>query len=206
MLTGALAALAWATCALRSASAAGIELSDGEIAALQAGKPVVREELVERGGHRYVGGVSYVLVDATPPQVTAALDDVGAYVSILPRTRSVRWIGISRAGASIVQLEQGNALVHGRYTVRVQNDRVAKDGSSATVRFWLDPRYEHDIEDANGWFHVEAMGDRTLLTYLVMVDLGPGLLSRFFESRVRAAALSTPSLVKSYVEAHRPPT
>ena len=78
------------------------------------------------------------------------------------------------------------------------------DGSASTVRFWLDPRYAHDLNDANGFFHVESRGDKTLLTYLVMVDLGSGLFSRLFEGRIRKAALSTPALVKAYVEANRP--
>jgi hypothetical protein len=44
-----------------------------------------------------------------------------------------------------------------------------------------------------------------LLTYLVTVDLGPGIFGRLFEGKIRKAALSTPELVKTYVESH-PPT
>jgi carbon monoxide dehydrogenase subunit G len=190
--------------AVHPATAANVELSDAEIAQLYAGHPVVREDNVERDGHRYIGGVSYVLVDATPEQVTAALDDVGTYRHILPRTRSVRWIGLSRKGDAVIELEQGNALAHGKYTVRVQRDRASPDTSSATVRFWLDHQFSHDIADANGFFRVEAHGEKTLLTYLVMVDLGSGLFGRLFEGRVRKIALSTPMLVKSYVESHLP--
>ena len=39
---------------------AGSELSETEMASLEAGRPVVREENVDRAGHHYIGGVSYV--------------------------------------------------------------------------------------------------------------------------------------------------
>jgi hypothetical protein len=184
---------------------AGGELTEGEAAALESGRLVVREENVDRGGHRYIGGVSYILIDASPERVSAALDDVRAYRQILPHTRSVRWIGLSRKGDALVELEQGNAIAHGKYTVRVRREPVATDNSAATVRFWLDQRYAHDLVDASGFFHLEARGDKTLVTYLVMIDLGQGIFSRLFEGKVRRAALSTPALVKSYVESH-PPT
>ena len=44
------------------------------------------------------------------------------------------------------------------------------------------------------------MGEGTLLTYMVMVDLGSGLFARLVENKVRNVALSTPQLVKAYVE------
>jgi hypothetical protein len=183
---------------------AGSELSDDESTALEAGRPVVREENVDRGGHHYVGGVSYIVINATPDRVAAALDDVRAYRQILPHTRSVRWVGLTRQGDSLVEIEQGNAVAHGKYTVRVHREGSAADGSPSTFRFWLDSRYSHDVNDANGFFHLEAWGQRTLLTYLVMVDLGPGIFRHLFEGRIRRAALSTPTLVKTYVESRRP--
>jgi hypothetical protein len=88
--------------------------------------------------------------------------------------------------------------------VRIRRDRADHDTSSAIIRFWLDPHFSHNIADASGFFHVETVGEKTLLTYLVMVDLGPGFWGQMFEGRVRRAALSTPLLVKKYVESHQP--
>jgi hypothetical protein len=200
-----LVGLAVAASALVGPVHAGSELTQAEAAALEAGRLVVREENVERAGHRYIGGVSYIVIDAPAERVSAALDDVRSYRQILPNTRSVRWIGISRKGDALVELEQGNAIAHGKYTVRVRREPGRADSSAATVRFWLDQRYAHDLVDANGFFHLEARGDKTLLTYLVTIDLGPGIFGRLFEGKVRRAALSTPALVKTYVESH-PPT
>jgi hypothetical protein len=187
------------------AAVAGSELSDTEMASLEAGRPVVREENVERAGHHYIGGVSYIVIDASPDRVATTLNDVRTYRQILPHTRSVRWVGLSRkSGDSFVEIEQGNAIAHGKYTVRVRHERGGSENSGSTIRFWLDPRFSHDLDDANGFFHLEPRGQKTLLTYLVMVDLGPGIFGRLFEGRIRRAALSTPTLVKAYVESHRP--
>jgi hypothetical protein len=186
-------------------ASAGTEITDAETAALEAGRPVVREENFERAGHHYIGGVSYIVIDASPGQVTAALDDVRTYRQILPNTRSVRLIGLTRKGDALVELEQGNVIAHVKYTVRVRREPGVSESSASTIRFWLDPRFSHDLVDANGFFHLEPRGDKTLLTYLVMVDLGPSIFGRLFEGKVRRAALSTPVLVKTYVEAHRPP-
>jgi hypothetical protein len=186
------------------ASAQSTELTEREIADLDAGRMVVRPDSVERNGRRYIGGVSYVMIDAPAPQVLGVLDDVRTYRDILPRTRSVRWIGIGREGDTLVELEQGNAVAHGKYVVRIRRNRAEQDTSSSIIRFWLDRRFSHDINDASGFFHVEAVGEKTRLTYLVMVDLGAGLFGQMFEGRIRRAALSTPMLVKRYVESQKP--
>ena len=186
------------------ASAAGSELTEGEIADLYAGRMVMRPDDVERNGRRYIGGVSYIMIDAPTEQVLGVLDDVRTYRDILPRTRSVRWLGIARDGDSIIELEQGNALAHGKYAVRIHRNRAEPMAASTIIRFWLDTRFSHDIADASGFFHVEAVGEKTRLTYLVMVDLGPGLFAQMFEGRIRRAALSTPLLVKKYVESQKP--
>jgi hypothetical protein len=81
-------------------------------------------------------------------------------------------VGISRTGEALVELEQGNSIAHGSYTVRIRRDAGPADSSSSTVRFWLDPRYSHDVADANGFFHLEARCEKTLLTYLV-IPFGP---------------------------------
>ena len=187
------------------ASAEPTELTEAEIANLEAGRMVVRSEDVERSGRRYIGGVSYIMIDAPVARVIAVLDDVRTYRDILPRTRSVRWIGMGRNGDTLVELEQGNAFAHGKYVARIRRDRATQNASSGLVRFWLDRDFSHDIADASGFFHAETVGEKTRLTYLVMVDLGAGVWGQMFEGRIRRAALSTPELVKRYVESHPVP-
>jgi len=202
-LRALVAALTLSTLAASPALAAR-ELDEREIASLRRGEPVIREELVEHAGRRYVGGISYIVIDAPPARVLDTLDDVSAYGQLLPATREARWLGMSRTGETVVQLEQGSALVHGRYVVRTRREPHRDGGTGSVLRFWLDGRFPHDVADAQGYFRAEPLGDKTLLTYGAWVDLGSGLLNRFLEGRVRRIALSTPLLVKNYVEARSP--
>ena len=159
---------------------------------------------MEHGGHRYVGGIAYILIGAPPARVLDALQDVGAYRQLLPATRQARWLGLSRTGETVVQLEQGTALVHARYVVRTRREQRPNGGAATLLRFWLDTRFPHDIADAQGYFRAEPLGDRTLLTYGAWVDLGSGLLNRLLEGRVQRMSLSTPLRVKTWVEAVPP--
>jgi hypothetical protein len=64
----------------------------------------------------------------------------------------------------------------------------------------MDPRRRHDIEDAWGFMRVEPFGDgRTLVTYGILVDIGPSLLRDLFEERVRALALSVPDRIRDLI-------
>jgi hypothetical protein len=171
-------------------------LQEDENAALLRGETVTRDQTLERGDKRYVGGVTYTLVDATPDEIDALLDDMRAYQKVLPRTKQARLVGRNDADAYI-ELHQGNAIVDATYTLRVRRGRNE-------ARFWLDATKPHAIADAWGFFRYEPVTDasgapRVLLTYGVLVDLGPGLVRELFEDRVKVALLSVPRRLQVYV-------
>jgi hypothetical protein len=171
-------------------------LTSDEAARLARHETVIREQTIERGDHRFIGGLTYTLVDATAEEVSALLDDVDSLRRVLPRTKNARVVG-SDGGDQLLELVQGNALMEAQYTVRVRR-------SSHEARFWLDPSRPHGIDDAWGFFRYEpfttATGEqRVLLTYGVLVDVGPGIVRELFESRVRAALLSVPQLLRRQV-------
>jgi hypothetical protein len=115
-----------------------------------------------------------------------------AWRRILPKARSSRRVGMAGTDA-LVEMTHGNALVHATYTMRVRHDGHG-------VRFWMDTRRPHDIEDAWGFLHAMPRADgRTLVTYGVLIDMGPGLLRDMFEDRVRDAALSVPDRIRGLV-------
>ncbi|HLK38488.1 MAG TPA: hypothetical protein VKU41_17115 [Polyangiaceae bacterium] len=164
-------------------------LTAGETQRLLRGETVVRAQSLQRGDHRYVGGVTYTVVDANADAVADTLGDVDAWRRILPRTRSARRAGTSGEDA-LIELTQGTALVQATYTIRMRRQ-------GRVVRFWLDPERRHDIEDAWGFVRAAPMTDgRTLVTYGILIDIGPGLLRDLFEDRVRELALSVPERVR----------
>jgi hypothetical protein len=188
--------LAASLCSSTGARADG--LTSGETARLFQGGAVVRTTQVERWGRRYVGGMSYAVVDARAGDVSALVDDVGTWQKILPRTRSARVIGFA-GDDPLVSVTHGTAFVQATYTIRVH-----REGS--VVRFWLDTTHHHDIEDIWGFLRIEPVASRghgddteqgqALVSYGIMVDMGPGLMRDLFENRVRDLALTVPGRVQ----------
>lgn len=181
---------------LSPGSASADTLAPSEQARLERGETVIRSQTIERGDQHYVGGVTYTVLDVTAAEISGLLDDVSAYRHVLPKTKTARKIGVDR-GDTLVELVQGNALYEATYTIRVRR-------SARELRFWLEPTRPHEIDDAWGFFRVEPFTtsngeERVLLTYGVLVDVGPGIVRELFEERVRAAMLSVPQLVQRHL-------
>jgi hypothetical protein len=177
-------------------------LRSNERARLARGETVIREQTLEQGERRYIGGLTYTVVNASAAEVASMLENVSSLERVLPRTKRARLVG-SVDGDKLVELLQGNALVEAEYTLRVRHDKNE-------ARFWLDPTRPHGIDDAWGFFRyepfvVETGEERVLLTYGVMVDVGPGIVRELFEERVRAALLTVPQLVRRQVALLRAP-
>lgn len=176
-----------------SATARADGLSADETAKLLRGESVSREQHMSRGTRRYVGGVTYTVMDATQGDLGAVLDDVAAWRRFLPRTRDAQRVG-SAGEDMLVQITHGSALVQVGYTLRVHRDEHG-------VRFWMDTHRAHDIEDAWGFFRTEPLGDgRTLVTYGILIDMGDGILRDMFEDRVKELALEVPDHVREVLQ------
>lgn len=197
------ACLAFA-CALGATTAGrAASLRPDESARLARGETVIREQTLERGDHRWVGGITYTVMAGSAAEVAAVIDNVESLSRVLPKTKRARVVGTTSDGDQLVELVQGNALMEAQYTIRVRRE-------PGEARFWLDPTRPHGIDDAWGFFRyqpfITSSGEaRVLLTYGVMVDVGPGIVRDFFEERIRAALLSVPQLVRRQMAVLRRP-
>ncbi len=189
-----------------SAHAAPTPGTDEAAARLDRGETVVFDQTLDTHGHRYVGGVTYTLIDATRAELLTLFEDVSAYKKVLPRTKQARLIGMND-GDLFVELRQGTSMLETSYTIRVRREDDASGGGTV-FRFWLDRTKPHGIEDAWGYFRLEPVTDgpsgspRVLLTYGILVDVGPGLVRDMFEERLREMALTVPQRVREYALAH----
>ena len=167
-------------------------------ARLARGQTVTYPQTFMRHGRRYIGGLTYTVVEASIGSCTGLFNDSAAYRQVLPHTRDARFVG-HHGPDRLVEILQGNALVQAVYTLRMRDQE-----SPRSVRFWLDRSRPHGIADAWGFFRVEPLADaadgspRVLLTYGVLVDLGPGIMRDFFESRIQDGLLSVPERLRSY--------
>ncbi len=167
-------------------------LTASETARLARGETVSRPAQLDLGGRHYVGGVSYDVVDGAPGEVAALLDDVAGWRRFLPRTRDARLVG-EAGGDALVEITHGSPLLSVSYTLRLH-----REGNS--VRFWMDAGLAHDIEDVWGYARAVPLPDgRTLLTWGILIDMGPGLLRDMFEGRVQALALQVPDQMRGAV-------
>lgn len=174
--------------------------SDAQHQRLREGERV--EELVEleRRGQRYVGGVSYVLVQAEPGQVFDVLNQLDTLASVLPQTRDLRVL--ERSGGRVrVAIELGNGVVSTAFTVFFQLDPAPGNDEAHMVRFWLDPSQPHGVEDVWGYFRATRYdAGRALISVGALVNLGPGLIRMLFEERVVRAILRMPNRIREVVE------
>jgi hypothetical protein len=172
------------------ARADGLSLAETEH--LLRGDTVARAQQMQRAEHRFVGGVTYTILDARIDDLASLLDDVRSWRRFLPKTRDANRVGTAGSDA-LVELTHGSALVRVAYTLRVH-----REGN--VVRFWMDRSHSHDIEDVWGFFRAEPMPDgRTLMTYGILIDMGGGLLRDMFEGRVQELALEVPDRVRDVV-------
>jgi hypothetical protein len=188
---GAAAAAAWLGAA---APASAAPFSDAELQQLERGSVIHRNVDEEIGGQPYFGGVAYVIIDAPADAVMRALVDPRSYASILPLTLEARVVE-QRGPLRFVWFKQGGRYGTASYTVMVRRE------SPRLVRFWLDPSRPHEIADCWGSFRVEDLpGGRSLLAWAALVRLDFGLVRVLFSERIRSFAMTTPELVKGYVE------
>lgn len=196
----ALAALALGCATARDARAS--RLTATAQARVERGETVILPKTLGEGDHKYIGGITYTVVDAPISELIGLFDDVSAFEKLLPKTKWARRIR-TRGKGERVELHQGNALVEAENTLHIERDR-----SSGLVRFWLDRSRNHSIEDAWGYFRFQPYRSpdgrsRTLITYGVLVDLGPGLVRSLYEGRLWSMVLTIPDRMRRYVLANR---
>lgn len=182
--------------------ASAAPLTAEESARLGRSETVIREQTIERADRRWVGGVTYTVLNASAAEVAAVFEDVASLSRVLPRTKSAKVVE-SRGADQFLELVQGNSLMEARYTIRVRR-------TPGEARFWLDPSRPHEIDDAWGFFRYEGFigptgEERVLLTYGVLVDVGPGIVRELFEERLRTTLLSVPQLLRRRVAELRRP-
>lgn len=169
-------------------------LTPTEREALARGASVRRPVDADLEQGTYQGGVSYAVVKAPAAFVLAMLQEVDVYRSILALTLEAKLQG-TRGADRLVYLKHGGKLGTAGYTLRIRNP-----DSDGVIRFWMDPTFEHEIEDVWGYVRVEPLGPaKCLATYAILCDLG-SILRVLFGERIRRYALDTPEHIQSVAE------
>jgi len=176
-----------------SSALAGALTLDEQMA-LARGEVVTRKLAIDFELGHYVGGVSYVIIRAPARDVMDALEDVKVYTHILPLLQKASVVGAAGRDP-LVTLVHHTRIGTATYTVRVRRE------APTLIRFWMNRAYPADLDDCWGFFRVTRIDrDTSLFTYGALLNLGMGFAHLFFESKIQGYALSTPDLVRRYVE------
>ncbi len=179
-------------------------LSQAEMARMSRGETVVRPETVNLEGKRYVGGVTYTIVDMSEEELISLMDNEAAYGHVLPRVKFLKRISFTPPDV-YMEVHHGNALIDAAYTMHLR-----REPELARIRFWVDLTRPHDVDDAWGFFRYQELPaippsntPRLLLTYGALVNLGDGILRALYEPQVLNAMLSVPQRLRRYVARRR---
>ena len=179
------ALLASAVLAIASPASA---LSGLDKARLAQGESVVEPTTLRRDDHKFVGGVSYRIVDANEHAVSKIIRAPQRWRELLPRVTDVQLGKIDEHGRGHVRLTHAFGPFSGSYSVV-----IAFSDKGRSARFWIDKKQENALEDGWGYVRLTPLpGGKTLVTWGVLFDLGDGLTRSLFEGKIQRLALEFP--------------
>jgi ribosome-associated toxin RatA of RatAB toxin-antitoxin module len=181
----------------QSATSYSITFTPSEIESLQAGK-TVRKPLSTSRQNGFYGGTGFVIVDASPGVIWAALQDWDSYPRIFPRTVSTKKVAYD-GKQSLINMELGYKILTVKYSIS-----VLPDPEKQTVTFSLARNRPHDIESTHGYWRLFPQKDgRTLVAYAIAVKVPAGIVNFLgdeLENKLERYLLGLPKYLKEWVE------
>lgn len=171
------------------------EFTAEERQALEAGELVQRPVEKRRGDLRLMGGTSYQLIAAPAHVVWQALLDTPHYHRMMPRVLEAKLVEAKSAQRTVYMRQGAEGIAEHAYYLKVDVDAQQGD-----IAFKMDEQRPHDLRAAWGFYQVRAYGEKTLLVYGVMADIGSGWLAGLARGSVHEWMLRTPWMVKRFVE------
>jgi hypothetical protein len=169
--------------------------ADDEKAALDRGE-VVRHPLdADSNSEGYLGGTSYVVVNAVPEVVWRAMQDIDSFPNIFPRTLDTEVIS-DRGSRKVVKMTQGTSLIAISFYVLYRFDEEARKISWEMIQ-----DQPHDLDDTRGYWQVEAYGEgKSLVTYVNVINIGQGAVLALFSGAIQNGLLGVPANLRTWVE------
>ena len=166
-----------------------------EQTALEGGE-VVRHPLAPGPDTQgYLGGTSYVVVDAAPDVVWRAMQDFSSFPSIFPKTISAEIIS-DRGSRKVVRMVQGNSWIS---ISCYELFRI--DEEERKVSWSLIEDQPHDLEDTRGYWQVSAFGEnRSLVTYVNVINIGDIAALALFSDAIQNGLLGVPGNLRDWVQ------
>jgi hypothetical protein len=154
---------------------------------------VKRRFLIGSGEDAYHAGYSYRIVDASPLEVIRALRRPGGIVKEIPYGLEATTLS-EEDGVTRMRIAQGKRPIVGSYTVRLEWDL-----RTYRAQFWLDPTFDHDVNDVWGVFSArEISPGKTLVSFGFAFDIGG--VGTLLERKAQTWGLTTADRIAEMVE------
>jgi hypothetical protein len=143
----------------------------------------------------YLGGTSYVVIDAAPEVVWRAMQDFSSFPQIFPKTLAAEMIS-DRGDRKVVRMVQGNSWISISLYLLYRLDEETRKVSWSLIE-----DQPHDMEDSRGYWQVDAYGEgKSLVTYVNVISLGDIAALSLFADAIQNGLLGVPGNLRDWVQ------
>jgi len=171
------------------------QLTDEDKTLLMAGELVVKQKNEQRGSLKLVGGQSWQIIDVPVDLAWQALSDLPRYKSFIPlATESEVKHQVGNEADLAMRQQWGPIDVRYVFQTTLEPDR-------RSIVFRVDHSQHHDIRAGWGFMRVRRFkGDRTLVSFGALVDIGDGVFVSIIRPAIRRDLLRIPYYFKRHLE------
>jgi ribosome-associated toxin RatA of RatAB toxin-antitoxin module len=171
------------------------KLTDEDKKLLATGELVMKQKNEQQGSLKLIGGQSWQIIDVPIDIAWRAMADLPRYKHFIPLATETEVQHRAGDEADLaVRQEWGPIDVRYVLQATLESDR-------RTLVFRVDHSQQHDIRAGWGFMRVRSYkGNRTLVSFGALVDIGDGVFVSIIRPAVRKDLLRIPSKFKRYIE------
>jgi ribosome-associated toxin RatA of RatAB toxin-antitoxin module len=179
----------------RSSSSSGEQLTTEDKKLLAEGELVMKQKNEQRGAHKLIGGQSWQIIDVPVGIAWRAVRDLPRYKHFIPLATETD-IKHQAGEEADLALRQQWGPIDVRYVLQ-----TTLDPDRGALMFRVDHSQDHDIRAGWGFIRVRRYkGDRTLVSFGALVDIGDGVFVSIIRPAVRRDLLRIPYYFKRHIE------
>jgi ribosome-associated toxin RatA of RatAB toxin-antitoxin module len=171
------------------------KLTDEDKKLLVSGELVVKQKSEQQGSLKLIGGQSWQIVDVPVDIAWQAVADLSRYKRFIPLATESD-VKHQAGNEADLAMRQQWGPIDVRYVFQTTLD---PDGRSMVFR--VDHSQDHDIRAGWGFMRVRPFkGNRTLVSFGALVDIGDGVFVSIIRPAVRRDLLRIPFYFKRHLE------
>jgi ribosome-associated toxin RatA of RatAB toxin-antitoxin module len=163
---------------------------------LAAGELVMKQKNEQRGAYKLIGGQSWQIIDVPVDVAWEAVANLAGYKNFIPLATETD-IKHRAGDETDLAVRQEWGPIDVRYVLQ-----ATLEPERRSMVFRVDHSQQHDIRAGWGFIRIRPYkGDRTLLSFGALVDIGDGVFVSIIRPAVRRDLLRIPFYFKRHVEA-----